>query len=183
MALFMLQRYPHIKYTIIDVPPAIDVAKRFLNGKFDVQFISPKESESFFLSKIDLFYTSSVLSELGREKVRFYFNLVNKYGKFFYLKNLKWGHHRNDLPFLVWFFLRIADKLSWKIKGKKSLWVRGLARRYSINENSYPKMGWEELLHQNCETVTGHASQSNIQAEWGFFEVVYKIRSSFETNV
>lgn len=173
MALLVLQRYPHIHYTIVDVPPAIDVAKRLLNGKFKVRFLSPKDAET--LQKVDLFYSSSVLSELDHEKVNFYFDLVARAGQFFYLKDWKWGHHTNDVPSIVTLFLRIINKLSYLLRGEKSQWARSVRRRYTINENNYPSKGWKELLHRNCESVTGYSAKTDVKGEWGFFEVVWQI--------
>ena len=173
MALLVLQRYPHIQYTIVNVSPALDVARRFLTGKFKVNFLFPKEAED--LKNIDLFYSSSVLSELDREKVNFYFDLVAKAGHFFYLKDWKWGHHMNDVPPILELILRIVNKLSHIAGRGKSQWVRKVRRGYAINENNYPSKGWKELLHRDCESVTGYAPQMEVKGASGFFEIVYKI--------
>jgi len=175
MALLLLQRYPHISYTIVDVPPASEVSKKFLQGKFNVREIAPPD-----LAKekdIDVFYTSSVLSELDMEKVRYYFSCIGKSGRYFYLKDWKKGHHLNDLPFLYGFFLRLVNKMSVLVFGKPSSWARARIDSYRISEQTYPKLGWQELLRWDCEAVTGYSPSKHPQGgESGFFEVVYKIR-------
>ena len=171
MALLILQRYPHIKYSIVDVPPAIEVSKKFLAGKFSVEFLSPAEFE---LKKgSDLFYSSSVMSELGFKIVNYYFGLINQKGGFFYLKDLKKGHHLNDLPVIKGFFLRAASKLMKLVLGRP--WTSAFDA-YKVSENNYPKLGWTELLHRDCENITAYSPSHKKDPADGFFEVVYKIR-------
>lgn len=171
MALLLLQRYPHIKYSIVDVSPAIDVAKKFLSGKFDVEFLSPGELE--LKKEADLFYSSSVMSELGFEIVNHYFRLINQKGVYFYLKDWKKGHHLNDLPPVKGFALRAVSKISKMVFGRP--WTSAFDS-YKVNENSYPQLGWKELLHRDCENITAYAPSHNKSREDGFFEIVYKVR-------
>jgi hypothetical protein len=175
MALFLLQRYPHIKYTIVDVPPAADVSRRFLAGKFPVQSLSPSDLER--ADDSDVFYSSSVMSELDRKIVEGYFQTINKKGRYFYLKDWKTGHHLNDLPFPKEVVLRGINKLARMILRRPSRRATALIDAYRISEGNYPQLGWQELLHQDCEDVTAYSPTRNrVSGADGFFEVVYKIK-------
>ena len=88
MGSLVLQRYPHIEYNIIDIPPAATLSRwylklRFLNAKINWHL----PSEATTLKDVDAFYSSSVLTELKAPQVAAYFSLINKCGRFFYLKD------------------------------------------------------------------------------------------------
>jgi hypothetical protein len=174
MAILLLQRYPHIQYTIVDVPPAIDVSRKFLQGKFDVKFSPPEALEH--IENVDVYYTSSVLSELDFDKVNYYFDRIGKTAKYFYLKDWKKGHHLNSLPVVKGFILRLENKLSRMVRGKDSKKVQEMFDRYRISEDTFPSHGWKELLHQDCETATGYSPSFHKGKRLSFFEVIYQIR-------
>lgn len=175
MALCLLQRYPHIKYSIVDVPPAADISRRFLAGKFAVASLSPSDLER--AGESDVFYSSSVMSELDRDIVESYFRTINNKGRYFYLKDWKTGHHLNDLPFAKEVILRGMNKLARIALGRPSRRVTALIDAYRISEDNYPQLGWRELLHQDCEDVTAYSPTRNrVTGADGFFEVVYQIR-------
>ncbi|HTL35469.1 MAG TPA: putative sugar O-methyltransferase, partial [Kofleriaceae bacterium] len=136
MALMMLQRYPHLDYTIVDVPPAIEISRRFLAKKFTVKSVSPSELQS--LSRVDLFYSSSVMSELGAPIVRSYFSTINRIGSKFYLKDWKRGHHTNDLDPRKEYVLNKLNTLSLLLRKKPFSWAMAHIDSHRINENSYP---------------------------------------------
>ncbi|MBI4801987.1 MAG: putative sugar O-methyltransferase [Elusimicrobia bacterium] len=171
MALLILQRYPHIKYTIVDVSPAVEVSEKFLTGKFNAEFLSPEELD--FKEEADLFYSSSVMSELGFRIVNHYFRLINQKGRFFYLKDWKKGHHLNDLPAITGFGLRVANKISKLIFRRP--WTAAFDA-YRIREDNYPQFGWKELLHQDCENITAYSPSHKKTREDKFFEIVYRIK-------
>jgi len=175
MALMVCQRYPHIRYTIVDVPPASEISRKFLAGKFEVASITPAELES--LDQADVFYSSSVMSELDRKFVTNYFQLIDRKGTYFYLKDWKTGHHLNDLPRTKELVLRGLNKVSTILRGRPSRRVTKMIDAYRISEDNYPRHGWQELLHEDCEDVTGYSPSTNrVTGDQGFFEVVYKIR-------
>jgi len=172
MAHLLLQRYPHIEYTIVDVSPAIDVSKRFLHGKYKVKFISPSELQN--LKAVDLFYSSSVLSELDFSIVNYYVDQINRIGTLFYLKDWKKGHHLNSLPPVWGFLLRAGNKLSKTFMGKDSKKIQNMIDAYRISEDTFPSRGWKEIFHRDCETITGYSP--TLHKEKKFFETLYRIR-------
>lgn len=179
MALLLLQRYPHIAYTIIDVPPAIDVSRKFLSGKYNVTFLSPEDARS--LPAVDVMYSSSVMSELDTTLVSFYFKLAGEKATYFYIKDWKRGHHINSMPLATTFLPRLANKLYRAISGTDLASVRALLDSYRIHEETYAKFhpGWQELLHADCLAVTAfspHAAKEKYRGERGFFEILYKVR-------
>jgi hypothetical protein len=175
MALLLLQRYPHIQYTIVDVPPAIHLSLKYLYGKFPVHFLSPQGLKD--VGDVDVFYTSSVMSELDFGKVSYYFDLISKKGNYLYLKDWKKGHHLNSMPFMVGLLLRGANKICRLLTGRGSKKIKAAIDRYRISEGSYPTRQWKEVMHRDCEDVTGYSpSHNRVSGKDGFFEAVYQIR-------
>ena len=87
----ILQRYPHMRYHIVDVLPARNLSRWYIHQRFpnaSLQSLPPADAAS--LKDIDLFYSSSVLSELRISHVEFYFSLIDRVGHYFYLKD--WIH-------------------------------------------------------------------------------------------
>ena len=86
-AYVLLKRYPHLKYTIIDIPPALDLAREHLTKEFpnaDISFLrAPDKSLG-----ADLYIAISVLTELSKEELADYFKMFGT-GKYLYLKDWK----------------------------------------------------------------------------------------------
>lgn len=87
----ILKNHPELKYTIVDVPPAIDLSKEFLSKALpgnSVEFVSPETIPS-----ADLYIAISVFSELTPEEVNRYMDVR---GKLFYIKDWKEWHNPVD---------------------------------------------------------------------------------------
>lgn len=86
-AYVLLKRYPHLKYTIIDIPPAIDLARAHLTNEFpnaDITFLlAPKKSLN-----ADLYIAISILTELSLEELADYFKMFAT-GKYLYFRDWK----------------------------------------------------------------------------------------------
>jgi len=86
-AYVLLKRYPHLRYTIIDIPPALDLAREHLTHEFpnsDITFLlAPKKSPN-----ADLYIAISVLTELSLEELADYFEMFAT-GKYLYFKDWK----------------------------------------------------------------------------------------------
>jgi hypothetical protein len=82
--------FPHIKYTIIDIEPALTVSRWYLEqvGITGVEF-----REELPPTKADLYIAISVFSELEQQEVSAYMATVRT-GIWFYLKD--WQHVKND---------------------------------------------------------------------------------------
>ncbi len=178
MPLLMLQRYPHLSYTIIDVPPAINVSRRFLK-EFDVQYKEPSELGS--ITAADLFYSSSVMSELDFDIVRSYFDAIGRTGRYFYLKDWKRGHHMNSLPIIATLLPRIANKFYALAAGQDASFMRRIFDAYRIHEDTYARFhpGWKELVHRDCDDRLAFSptkARPKFRGEGGFFEILYQIR-------
>jgi hypothetical protein len=82
-AYVLLKKFPHLKYTIIDIPPAIDLAKENLK-EFGVTFIqAPGE-----LLGADLYIAISILTELSNKEIADYFKMFAT-GKYLYFRDWK----------------------------------------------------------------------------------------------
>ena len=92
----ILKANPKINYTIIDREPALSVAKTWLSSQ-GWQHISFKDRHDNLNWPIsDLTIAISVLSELDETEAGEYMGLV-KYGKYFYLKDVKEVHAPREI--------------------------------------------------------------------------------------
>lgn len=86
-AYVLLKRYPHLKYTIIDIPPALDLARKHLTKEFpnaDITFLlAPEKSLN-----ADLYIAISILTELSEKELADYFEMFAT-GKYLYFKDWK----------------------------------------------------------------------------------------------
>lgn len=86
-AYVLLKRFSHLKYTIIDIPPALDLAREHLTKEFpnaDLTFLlAPKKSLN-----ADLYIAISILTELSEEELTDYFEMFAT-GKYLYLRDWK----------------------------------------------------------------------------------------------
>lgn len=126
-AYVLLKRYPHLKYTIIDIPPALDLAREHLTNEFsgaDTTFLlTPKKSPN-----ADLYIAISILTELTLEEIADYFKMFAT-GKYLYLKDWKRKvNPRNGTKF---------SKDSFPIPSK---WERMFKRDDPITKNFYDAM-------------------------------------------
>ena len=90
-AYVLLKRYPHLKYTIIDIPPALDLAKEHLTKEFpnaDLTFLRAPEKAP----NADLYIAISILTELTHEEIADYFKMFAT-GKYLYFKDWKKKHN------------------------------------------------------------------------------------------
>ena len=175
MALLLLQRYPDILYTIVDVHPAIDVSRKYLEGKCKVRLLEPQDLSS--VGDVDVFYSSSVMSELDSGKVRYYFDYINNHARFFYLKDWTKGHHMNNMPALAWIWLSLVNRASLWATGNYSEWALRKKEAYRFNEATWRRFSheWKELLHQHCMNETSYSPSKKPNSSPRFFEIIYQI--------
>lgn len=92
-AYVLLKKYVHLKYTIVDIEPALSLSKRFLTQQFpdrDIKFLTPEEAG---YARGDLYLFISILSELTREEMQRYLFLAVEHAKYIYIKD--WTKYRN----------------------------------------------------------------------------------------
>jgi len=126
-AYVILKRYPHIKYTILDVEPAIRLSKQMLTEQFpnaDLEFLPPLSP----VKDVDLFIAISVLTELSKEEFKQYFKMFQE-GKYLYFKDWKSHHNRED----DW--KMFEDR--WPIPDS---WVRKFWKNDPVTENFFEAM-------------------------------------------
>ena len=110
-AFVFLNAFPHSKYIIIDIPPALYVAQQYLSSIFpdkkilnfrcfndfneierqfhdsDIIFLLPHQAKMLPEKSADLFINISSLHEMKMEQIHEYFKLIDKLTKkFFYTK-------------------------------------------------------------------------------------------------
>jgi putative sugar O-methyltransferase len=156
-AYVFLRLFPAIRYVVVDIPPALYVAERYLSSQFSgrkifrfrefsnygeikaefessqIAFLLPNQAELLPPKSVDLSVNISSLHEMRMDQVRFYFDLIERLtSRWFYLK--EWKMSRN--PF----------------------------ERDQFGEDDYPvRPGWERLFHRDCA----------VQTE--FFEALYRL--------
>lgn len=87
----ILKQYPHIKYAIVDVVPAIDISRAFLNKALPGNTIEFRNSYDE-IPKADLYIAISMLSELAPEEVDRYLSVKG----LFYIKDWKSWYNPDD---------------------------------------------------------------------------------------
>jgi putative sugar O-methyltransferase len=113
-AYVFLKLNPGIKYFIVDIPPALYIAQKYLSGQFkdkkvfgfrkfarysdiadelkrsDIAFFLPGQLELLPDKTSDLFINISSLQEMRPEQIKYYFNQIRRLtGKYFYFKEWK----------------------------------------------------------------------------------------------
>ena len=95
-AFVFLSLLPNCSYTIIDVPPAIDVARKYLKTvcpSSNVRFLLPDQLPS---SLFDLTINISSFHEMPPAQVEEYFAFIDATSKKLYLKQWKCWHNPSD---------------------------------------------------------------------------------------
>jgi putative sugar O-methyltransferase len=110
-AFVFIQAFPNCKYTIVDIPPALYIAQRYLTSVFkdkrifsfrnfenfnevheelqsaDLSFLLPHQAELLPAKEMDLFINISSLHEMRMDQIKAYFRLINRITKgYFYSK-------------------------------------------------------------------------------------------------
>ena len=121
-AFVLLKKFPQLKYIVVDIPPALDVCKKYLNSQFtgrDITFLTPDDLALLPDKSIDLFINISSLHEMLPEEIKKYFDQIDRLSKYFYFKQWK----VSKIPY---------DNIV-------------------IRESDYPiKNSWEKIYHRNC---------------------------------
>lgn len=156
-AFVFLRLMPSVRYVVVDIPPALYVAERYLSSQFkdrkifpfrqfssyneireefesaQIAFLLPNQAEMLPDRSVDLTVNISSLHEMRMDQVRYYFDQIERLTqRWFYLK--EWKMSRN--PF----------------------------EKEQFGENDYPtRPGWQRIYHRECR----------VQTE--FFEAMYRL--------
>ncbi|MBW1910576.1 MAG: putative sugar O-methyltransferase [Deltaproteobacteria bacterium] len=123
-AYVFMQAFPNCKYIIIDIPPALYIAQRYLSSVFkhkkiftfrpfenysevheelqlsDLAFLLPHQAELLPQKTVDLFVNISSLHEMRMDQIRAYFSLIDRLTKgYFYMK--QWFVSRNPYDRII----------------------------------------------------------------------------------
>lgn len=143
-----LKNMPNLKYLLVDIPPALYIAERYISNQFkernifkfrkfsnfneikkefeqsDIIFLLPNQLELLPSKIADLFINISSLHEMRRDQIEFYFNCIdNLIKKYVYIK--QWKISRNPYDNII-----ITEK------------------DYPIREN------WEKIFWRECKVKT-----------------------------
>ncbi|MDX1403601.1 MAG: putative sugar O-methyltransferase [Woeseiaceae bacterium] len=113
-AFVFLTLQPHCRYVLVDIPPALYVAQRYLSAVFpdrrifrfrsfddyaavrdelsqaEIVFLTPNQLEMLPDKSIDLFVNISSLHEMRLDQIRYYFGEIDRLArKYFYFKQWK----------------------------------------------------------------------------------------------
>lgn len=159
-AYVFLTLQPRCRYILVDIPPALYVAQRYLSAVFkdrtvfpfrsfddyedirdefqaaDIIFLTPNQLELLPDKSIDLFVNISSFHEMRMDQIRYYFSEIDRLTRrYFYLKQWK----ETVIPF----------------------------ENEKITEDDYPvRDNWRLINRQQCKVQTY------------FFEALYEIRDS-----
>lgn len=154
-----LKLIPGLKYILVDIPPALYIAERYLSNQFknkkifkfrnfnsfneikeefeqaDISFFLPNQLELLPLKIADLFINISSLHEMRRDQINYYFKCIDKLiKKYIYIK--QWKRSTNRYENIV------------------------------ITKEDYPiRENWEKLFWRECRVQTN------------FFEALFKLIS------
>jgi putative sugar O-methyltransferase len=99
-AFVFLSLFPNCQYTIIDIPPALYVAREYLSAvrpDANVRYLLPHEAAHLTPNRFDLLLNISSFHEMTPQQVEAYFELIDRtvVGRF-YLKQWKSWHNPVD---------------------------------------------------------------------------------------
>lgn len=145
-----LQINQNLKYTIVDIPPALYIAQSNIKNNFknkkifiyknfknfeeikkefissDIRFLLPEQLKLIPDKFFDLGIAIDCLHELNKKQVDQYFNFFNKLTKFFYFK---------------------CQNNQWAIFEKEK----------AYNFDNYPvKNNWDKIIHEKCYIPNGY---------------------------
>lgn len=145
-----MQINQNLKYTIVDIPPALYIAQSNIKNNFktkkiftyrnfknfeqikkefissDIRFLSPEQLKLIPDKFFDLGIAIDCLHELNKKQVEQYFNNFNRLTKFFYFK---------------------CQNNQWAIFEKEK----------AYNYDNYPvKKNWDKIIHEKCYIPNGY---------------------------
>ncbi len=98
----ILEIFPHIdKYTMIDLPPMITIAKKYLSKVLSeddfrkIIFIEADKANSVNFS--DIFINIDSFAEMTQEVINNYMNIISNKGKYFFCKNTIGKYNPKDI--------------------------------------------------------------------------------------
>jgi hypothetical protein len=80
-AFALLGVYPHARYTIVDIEPALSLSRWYLSSLFpdrDITFLEADKATTATLGDVDLALSISSLQEMTHEQVRHYLDLLDE---------------------------------------------------------------------------------------------------------
>jgi hypothetical protein len=99
----LLHRFPEAVYTIVDIPPAIDISRWYLSKLFPAErlrFLTPADAEDLSAGSIDLALSISSLQEMTHEQVERYLELLDRIaenGVVFLKQWIRWKNPVDDI--------------------------------------------------------------------------------------
>ena len=156
-AFVILRLMPHVRYVVVDIPPALYVAERYLSSQFKerkifsfrpwtsyeeirdefesahIAFLLPNQAELLPDKSVDLTLNISSFHEMRMNQVRYYFDQIERLTR-------------------RWFYLK-----EWKMS-------RNPFETEQFGEDDYPfRQSWRKVFHRECR----------VQTE--FFEAMYRL--------
>jgi len=156
-AFVFLRLMPAVRYVVVDIPPALYVAERYLSSQFrdrkifqfrpfssydeiraefesaQIAFLLPNQAELLPDKSVDLTVNISSFHEMRMDQVRYYFDQIERLTR-------------------RWFYLK-----EWKMS-------RNPYEKEQFGVDDYPvRPGWQGMFHRECR----------VQTE--FFEAMYRL--------
>jgi hypothetical protein len=112
----LLSLFPAATYTIIDIEPALSIARWYLGSLFDpgrLRFLTPSESDSIESGSIDFGITISTLSEMTPVGVTAYLDLFDRVARAVYIK--QWTSWHNPIDDVTLTFSEYPFPRRWRL--------------------------------------------------------------------
>lgn len=99
----LMHLYPRATYTIVDIPPAIEISEWYLSQLFPperLRFVTPREAVGIPVGAVDLALSISSLQEMTREQVSDYLRMLDRVAEdgMIYLKQwINWKNPIDDI--------------------------------------------------------------------------------------
>jgi putative sugar O-methyltransferase len=99
----LMHLYPDSTYTIVDIPPAIEVSEWYLSRLFPpdrLRFVNPREAVDIPIGSVDLALSISSLQEMTLEQVAYYLLMLDRVAEngTVYLKQwISWSNPVDDI--------------------------------------------------------------------------------------
>jgi len=115
----LLRLFPKAKYTIVDIPPAIEISRWYLGRLFErerLRFLMPDDVEEIAPASVDLALSISSLQEMTGATVAAYLDLFDRVaaGGHVYLK--QWTKWRNEADGITMAFADYPFPHRWAIR-------------------------------------------------------------------
>lgn len=100
-AYYLLTKHPQVRYILVDVPPILDIAQRYLTSQFpnrDLQFLLPEQVASIKNHSVDIAFSIDSLGQIDNQYMRDYLDHLHRVAKKFFVTSRPELIRRLEIP-------------------------------------------------------------------------------------